>query len=783
MKQGRTLSCSGLWCVLFAAGLIAGLDAPAAGQPATSPGACAQDSLVLVSPDSNSVQVALQGPPTRRFGVQVSWAPVPPADGTCAVLTKITTPADLVSVSGTYLDNIDREFRFTVLNTGDVGSATQNRLMVNWVNGFINRSGRVEGVINLSNNGGLLRLTRPGGLDTWTQVNSGLPSTLQTTDILALAQSPSDPGRMLVHLGSRGLWALESLGGTWTRLAPGVLTNAVTITALAYSPDDVQRFAVGTGGDGIFVTEDGGQTFTQFASSLDPVLLPNYQVTAMRWDTDGPLYAAVRNLGVFVSTNQGRSFVKLPHLTVPSVPLDPNSPPVTPVVNQIRIDPTNHGVVYFALKDVALYATSSAPADTSARWAPLTGTWLTTLGQSVTGLSVARDPNNPQVIVVGTDSHGLWRTADAGATWTQASYVDELPVPPPRMRGVVFDPQQSGVLLAAADGFKLLRSQDDGVSWSWAPTQPSNVSLTGLHVDTGGDAIWALTYGGGTYVPGTPIALSQTIWSGSDPRFLNKDFGLSLTFQSGSLVVNTGFTLKCQDFQGYAVWRSAGLDPVGRLKLELIGVYDKTNPQSCIEGYCGDPNYVVKPDCFQERRAACFDMTQPGVIKFFDDNVYNGFVYNYTVTTFDYGNTAGTEPTATFTDQLFSPRYPGDPNSPFHRAMRLVPFRVDLGETAPADGPEIFCYPNPLREGAGFPGVEGQQITFTNLPPGSRIRIFTEDGDLVADLPTATNLQAGGNMYWNTRNPSGSLLASGIYFWKVEMPQRGAFFGKLVIIR
>jgi hypothetical protein len=38
-------------------------------------------------------------------------------------------------------------------------------------------------------------------------------------------------------------------------------------------------------------------------------------------------------------------------------------------------------------------------------------------------------------------------------------------------------------------------------------------------------------------------------------------------------------------------------------------------------------------------------------------------------------------------------------------------------------------------------------------------------------------------MYWLTRNEDNELLASGIYIWKIEMPERGDFWGKLVIIR
>ena len=89
--------------------------------------------------------------------------------------------------------------------------------------------------------------------------------------------------------------------------------------------------------------------------------------------------------------------------------------------------------------------------------------------------------------------------------------------------------------------------------------------------------------------------------------------------------------------------------------------------------------------------------------------------------------------------------------------------------------------PNPLRSGAGFPEGLGELVQFRNLPPESRVLVYTLDGDLVADL--GPDLQEGHNMPWTTRNDNDDLLASGVYIWKVEMPEREDFYGKLVIIR
>jgi len=747
------------------------------------------DSLRLLSPDKEGVRVRLAGT-NQRKGVVVQWAKLPAGLATCSVTLIDTTVTFPIVLSGVYLDNVDREFEFAVNAGGAVGATNRNRVVLSWANRFIPRTGRIDGQINLSNSGGLWHFVPGQGM---TQVNSGFPMTLPFSSINAFAQAPSAPQILLAHLGTQGLWRREG-EGNWARLNPETLPDnwpeggVLTIGAIAIAPDDPNRFVVGTtgaSGRGLFVTADGGQTFHQFASNLDPLALPNYQVTALTWAPDGQIYAAVRNLGVFVSLDNGESFIKLANLTVPGVFGTPNSPPVAPMVNAILCDPDTPSTVYFALKDYRLYRTT----DGGASWGPLNGDWGLPEEQAITGLSVARDPQDQQVLLLGTQGRGLWRTSNGGTTWVEVA-ASLLPGPnKPLVPGLLFDASFPGRVYALADGLGVLVSDDHGADWSQLASQPGNRLLTGIAADAAeAGAIWLGTYDGGIYVPGTPLPLSSTLLGTTDAIYQNMDLGLSLAFMPGvaakdTAVTDTNFIVKCQDFQGYGVWRSEGHDPVLTRNMELIGVYDKVSPQTCIEGFCGDPNYNITPDCFEERRAACFNFDRGDTIEFFDDNIYNGFEYNYAVTAFDYGSTANIDPAGLTRDLLYSPRYAGDETSIFGGEGNLTPFRVDLAAAPPLDGAEIYVYPNPLRRGAGFKGSEGDQVVFTNLPPDSRIRVWTEDGDVVVELPRPGQPQAGGNIYWDTHNEASESIASGIYFWKVVMPGRGDFYGKLVIIR
>ena len=774
-------------------------------QAQTTPEQCELDSLVLLSPEENGVRVRLSTP-GERFGNYIHWEPPAPEVATCATIRNQDLLPLPVELTGTYLDQVDREISFFAPQGGDVGSTVRNRLIINWSNIHVSRSGSVEGQINLSNSGGVLRFRDAS--NTWQQLNAGMPRYLPSTDILAVAQSYQDPDHLLLHLGSQGvanptgntlgLWERQDSSG-WSRVAQGQFPDGLVITNLAFSPDSDQAYAVGTLRQGLFVTNDGGATFTQWARNLGPSIPDpptNYEVTAVTWEAGGTLYVSVRTFGLFVSRDGGISFEVLPNLKVRQDLQNPVSPLVFPLVNQILVDPADADHILVAINNHALYHST----DAGASWNAMTGDWIraTDPNWRHSGVAVDLDPRDGQTVLVGTSQKGIWLTNDGGATWQRVAedvYPQEESLTKP-VRSLFFEPNRAGGVLVFIDKIGILASDDAGGNWYMHDQQPRNVNGTELHPQTtgSGDLLLA-SYAGGIYTAGTAIPLSETITSSNIGAL---DLGLFVTFGEGTVPAQMYFEIVCQDFQGYAVWRSDGTDP---FNMQLIGLYDKTNPETCIEGFCGDQNYNITPNCYNEKRAACFDFDPPGGgVEFFDDTIYNGFTYFYAVSTFDYLNTAGVEPTALDQDLLFSPRYPSrytdaqtgvppeeeplepkDPDSPFWGRGNLVPYQVNLASLPAEDGPEIYVFPNPLRGDVGFPGQEGNEVVFTNLPPESRVQVFTSDGDIVADL--GPDLQTGANIYWTTVNESQEMLASGIYLWKVTMQSRGDFWGKLIIIR
>ena len=92
---------------------------------------------------------------------------------------------------------------------------------------------------------------------------------------------------------------------------------------------------------------------------------------------------------------------------------------------------------------------------------------------------------------------------------------------------------------------------------------------------------------------------------------------------------------------------------------------------------------------------------------------------------------------------------------------------------------DIHVYPNPYEIwGYDFNAV------FTNLKPGSEIRIYTFSGVLVNELTVGNNAEDGiATVIWNGKNFEGKYVGSGVYFFTGINAKGQEFKDKLVVVR
>ena len=129
------------------------------------------------------------------------------------------------------------------------------------------------------------------------------------------------------------------------------------------------------------------------------------------------------------------------------------------------------------------------------------------------GQKMAVDPENPNVVYVGTPQNGLFVTTDGGASWQSVSAVPVSLADSsgnyPGITGIEFDPAlgttagKTNTIFAASYGNGVYESTNGGASWS-AIGGPSDVeyaavSSTGVYYAVGnGNSLWSYNNGAWT---------------------------------------------------------------------------------------------------------------------------------------------------------------------------------------------------------------------------------------------------------------------------------------------
>lgn len=180
------------------------------------------------------------------------------------------------------------------------------------------------------------------------------------------------------------------------------------------------------------------------------------------------------------------------------------------------------------------------------------------------------------------------------------------------------------------------------------------------------------------------------------------------------------------DFEGYRVLR--GKSKIFDSTWLILAQYDKTNNI----GYdAGLPK--ITNNCPSPLNSPCY--------YYEDEGVKNGYLYYYSVISFDKG----------YLQQGIPVLYSS--------------YRQNLLEVIPGSKPSIDLplriYPNPFKFNSNFNGVY-----ISNLPKRGKIYIYNLAGDLVFSDEFYNEVR--GEYFWNLKNKSGFQVAPGVYIVVVE---------------
>lgn len=294
-----------------------------------------------------------------------------------------------------------------------------------------------------------------------------------------IALDPQDPFTFYVALGTGGLFKTTNDGSTFS---PVFEKEAVaSVGAVAVAPSDPKVVWLGTGesndrnssswGSGVYRSTDGGDSWTSVGLAPTRFIAriavhPTDPATA--WvAAPGDLWNAGRDRGLYKTTDAGKTWTKV--LSAPA-PYDDRVG-----AGDVAIDPANPSVLY-----ATLYARRRTP-------------WSFNYGPALTD---------------GKDLGGIFKSTDGGATWRKLE--KGLPGATGRIGLSVYrkDPRivyavvqsdaggQSGINDVRSRAGGVFRSEDAGETWTrTSPLDPRPFYFSQVRVDPENDQrVWVLGY-------------------------------------------------------------------------------------------------------------------------------------------------------------------------------------------------------------------------------------------------------------------------------------------------
>lgn len=240
------------------------------------------------------------------------------------------------------------------------------------------------------------------------------PPGLSQNATLTVAAPPWGPGSVWATVDSRA-YESPDRGLTWApldRIAGDPASQLLAVYQFAFDPTSKGTAYAATASpspESVLRTTDGGQTWSGVGPT--PTTGPGSNAVSLVVDPADPRTLYFANSWCFLSVCHGGLF----RSTDAAVTWSDIDPPFF-FVQALAVDPANHARIYASTMGLPNPTILFRSDDGGSSWTPLRGY----SGLDVAQLAVV--PGSPSTVFAVAVDGRLWRSTDAGATWTESSY-------------------------------------------------------------------------------------------------------------------------------------------------------------------------------------------------------------------------------------------------------------------------------------------------------------------------------------------------------------------------
>ncbi len=341
---------------------------------------------------------------------------------------------------------------------------------------------------------------------------------------LAVCGVPGSPESFYFGAVGGGVWKTQNAGRTWTPIFDK--ESSASIGAIAVAPSDPNIVYVGSGeadmrsdiqqGDGMYRSDDAGRTWTHIgledSRQIGKVLVDPKDPNTVYVAALGHQYGPNEQRGVFKSTDGGKNWEKV-------LSKDANTGAI-----DMDFDPTDSNVIYASMWQTrrppwSVYPPSNGPGsglykstDAGKTWTQVKGGGFPSMVGHI-GISVSpADHSRVYTCVDSSDKDlgGVYRSDDAGATWTHVGADPRVWGRGWYFMGITADPKNADQVYVmntsayrSTDGgktfipFKGAPGGDDYHTCWIDPTDSSRIAVAsdqGTVISVDGGASWSTWY-------------------------------------------------------------------------------------------------------------------------------------------------------------------------------------------------------------------------------------------------------------------------------------------------